>query len=162
MYTCTAEAVDVVFPKSATLLVEGFGIGCAILLDDVEFEDRPRPDFIEADSGVGHAAHRQATVRWETRRFLGNWFHSWPSRRRPPLFGERPPHCLKKKATPAARHWSRISQTHSGRIGRAPGPLSPPTITQLISRKSSVPTGAISGSIERKRTPALALCRCAI
>src|SRR6202011_816758 len=37
----------------------------------------------------------------------GNSSQVRPSRTRPPAFGVRPPHCLKKKATPAARHWSR-------------------------------------------------------
>ena len=43
-----------------------------------------------------------------------------------------PPHCLKKNGTSATWHWSRISVTHSRSIGRAPGPDSPPTITQSI------------------------------
>ena len=62
----------------------------------------------------------------------GNWFHSLPSSSLPPVFGERPPHCLKKNATRAATHWFRISIAHSGFIGRARGPLSPPTITQSM------------------------------
>ena len=28
-------------------------------------------------------------------------------------FGVRPPHCLKKKGTPAAAHWSSRSRTHA-------------------------------------------------
>ena len=31
-----------------------------------------------------------------------------------------PPHCLKKNATPASEHWSRILRTHSACIGLAP------------------------------------------
>jgi len=38
-----------------------------------------------------------------------------PSSSRPCAFGVRPPHCLKKKATPASRHWSRIDRTQSVR-----------------------------------------------
>ena len=59
---------------------------------------------------------------------------SWvaPSSSRPVRFLRTPPHCLKKNGTPAARHWSRIERTQSGSIGRAPWPLSPPTITQWM------------------------------
>jgi hypothetical protein len=61
--TRAAEAVYVVLLEPSAEIVEGFGISRAILLDDVELEDRPRSDFIEADSGVGHAARRQPTIR---------------------------------------------------------------------------------------------------
>lgn len=44
--------------------------------------------------------------------------------------GPYAPHCLNRNGTPAARHWSRKDRAHSGRIGRAPRPDSPPTITQ--------------------------------
>ena len=84
----------------------------------------------------------------------GNSFHSRPSSSRPPAFGWGPPHCLKKKATPCSPHWSRISRTQSGCIGRARGPLSPPTITQSMHPRSSVPMRPINGSIDRKRAPA--------
>src|SRR5574337_115716 len=40
------------------------------------------------------------------------------------------PHCLKKNGTPAPWHWSRRLRAQSGCIGLAPGPLSPPTMTQ--------------------------------
>lgn len=43
--------------------------------------------------------------------------HVRPSSSRPPAFGVRPPHCLKKKATPRSPHRSRRSRTHSIRIG---------------------------------------------
>src|SRR5690349_22940315 len=36
-------------------------------------------------------------------------------------------------------HWRWIDSTHAGSIGRAPGPLSPPTITQWIPTRSSGP-----------------------
>src|SRR5712671_1813631 len=39
------------------------------------------------------------------------------------------PHCLKKKGTPAALHWSRKFRAQSGCIGLALCPLSPPQIT---------------------------------
>ena len=55
----------------------------------------------------------------------GKPFHSRSSSVRPPDFGRKPPHCLKKKATPAALHPSRSSIAHDGAIGRALGPLSP-------------------------------------
>ena len=50
------------------------------------------------------------------------------------------PHCLKKKGTPAARHWSRSERNQSGCDGRARGPLSPPAMTQ--------PKRGISGRIQ--------------
>src|SRR3954451_14738330 len=56
-----------------------------------------------------------------------------PSRRRPAFFLFLPPHCLKKNATPAQTHWSRMSVTHAGAIGRARWPDSPPTMTQSMS-----------------------------
>src|SRR6266852_3418118 len=67
---------------------------------------------------------------------VGNWLHFLPSSSRPPDFGRVPPHCLKKNATSLSQHWSRTWRTHSGFTGRAPGPLSPPTITQSIPVKS--------------------------
>ena len=59
-----------------------------------------------------------------------------PSSTRPAFFLFVPPHCLKKKATPARRHWSRMSVTHAGSMGRAPGPDSPPRMSQSIPRNS--------------------------
>ena len=47
-----------------------------------------------------------------------------------PLF--TPPHCLKKNGISAAMLWSRMSVTQPEAIGLAPGPDSPPTITQSI------------------------------
>jgi three-Cys-motif partner protein len=41
-----------------------------------------------------------------------------PSSSRPRAFGVRPPHCLKKNGTPAAREASRMARAHSSRIGR--------------------------------------------
>ena len=77
---------------------------------------------------------------------------SIPSRLRPPDFGVRPPHCLKKKLTPFRSQMSLISRTQDDFIGRVFGPLSPPTMTQDIPSRSMSPTGPRSGSIERKRT----------
>jgi hypothetical protein len=65
-----------------------------------------------------------------------------------------PPHCLKKKGTPAALHCLRIDCTHSSRIGLAPGPLSPPTITQSIPLRPIGPRSSSSGSIDRNLTRA--------
>lgn len=89
---------------------------------------------------------------------------SWvrPSSSRPVSFFRTPPHCLKKKGTPESAHWSRIEATHSGFMSRAPGPLSPPTITQSMLLRSSVPRSSSSGSIERKRTAARASRSCSI
>ena len=75
----------------------------------------------------------------------GNSSQSRPSSVRPAGFLLTPPHCLKKKHTPASRHWSRISVTQSSSIGREPGPDSPPTIAQSIpvrSRFVAVPAAA--------------------
>src|ERR1700680_2354489 len=46
------------------------------------------------------------------------------------------PHCLKRKGTPAAMHWSRMCRAHIRFIGRAWGPLSPPQMTQCILDRS--------------------------
>ncbi len=45
-----------------------------------------------------------------------------------------------------------MERAHSGFIGRAPGPLSPPTITQSILLRLNEPNSSNSGSMERKRT----------
>ena len=84
----------------------------------------------------------------------GIWFHVRPSSTLPDFFLFVPPHCLKKKGTPAFLHWSLISITHSGLICLAPGPDSPPTITQSISFKSSSLIGPNSGSMEMNLTRA--------
>lgn len=55
----------------------------------------------EADGEVGTDAH--GGFRY-ARAGAGIWFHSRPSSSRPPLLGNRPPHCFKKKATPLAWH----------------------------------------------------------
>ncbi len=46
--------------------------------------------------------------------------------------GSHSPHPLKKNGTLAPAHWSRIDLTQSGCMGRAFGPVSPPTITPSI------------------------------
>src|SRR5207302_10399041 len=84
----------------------------------------------------------------------GNSFHSCPSSDRQPDFGRRPPHCLKKNATLWISHCLRISRTHCGRISLAPGPLSPPTITQSIPLSSIPPREEIRGSIDKNLSPA--------
>src|SRR5262249_6414861 len=56
----------------------------------------------------------------------------------PAFFLFLPPHCLKKNATPARWHWSRISVTQAGSIGRERGPDSPPTITQNRSMRTPI------------------------
>src|SRR5659263_774959 len=45
-----------------------------------------------------------------------------PSSSRPAFFFLTPPHCLKKKGTPAWAHWSLISVTHEGSMCLAPEP----------------------------------------
>ena len=66
----------------------------------------------------------------------------------------RPPHCLKKNGTAAATHWFLILAAHCGCIGRACGPLSPPTMTQWIPRSDKFGIGPSSGSIDRNLTVA--------
>src|SRR5579863_3859585 len=87
----------------------------------------------------------------------GNSFHSVPSRSLPPDFGRRPPHCLKKKGTSWRTHWSRTDLTQSSFIGRALGPLSPPTMTQLMPARFNSPGSPSKGSIDRNRV-ATAAC----
>ena len=65
-----------------------------------------------------------------------------------------PPHCLKKKGIPWRRHCLRMETTHLRSIGRAPIPLSPPTITHLMPSKFIVPKSSRSGSTERNRRAA--------
>ena len=91
---------------------------------------------------------------------LGYSSHWRPSSLLPPDFGLRPPHCLKKNATVCVRHVSRIERSHSARTGRAPGPLSPPAMTQWIPERSSAPRGPSNGSSERNRSEALVRLRC--
>ena len=45
-----------------------------------------------------------------------------------------------------------METTHSRFIGRAPGPLSPPTITPVIPERSISPRSSSNGSIDRKQT----------
>jgi len=78
----------------------------------------------------------------------GNWSQVCSSSILPFFFLLTPPHCLKKNGTFAARHWSLISAAHSGFIGLAPGPDSPPTMTQSIPEKSILGIGLRSGSKE--------------
>ena len=63
---------------------------------------------------------------------LGISSHVRPSRILPVRFLKVPPHYLKKKATSLSKQLSRISRTQSECISRAPGPDSPPTMTQSI------------------------------
>ena len=98
-----------------------------------------------------------AAVKW-----MGIASYSAPLSRRPRDFGVDPPHCLKKKSTPARSQRSLMSRTQRSCIGRALGPLSPPTITQEIPSRSISPTGPRSGSMDRKRTATGAPRRCRI
>jgi hypothetical protein len=73
-------------------------------------------------------------------------------RRRPPDLERRPPHCLKKNATPSAAQRSRSSSSHYSRTGRCFGPLSPPPMSQSMPSRSSPSSGPRSGSALMKRT----------
>src|SRR6266850_3756525 len=103
--------------------------------------------------GIGSADHGvvQAPRRWNAN---GNSSYVRPSRVRPVWCLRTPPHCLKKNGTHCFRHSRRMRTTHSRSIGRAWGPLSPPTITQSMEARSTVPRSASSGSIERNRIDA--------
>jgi hypothetical protein len=68
------------------------------------------------------------------------------SRTRPARDLNTPPHCLKKKGTRARAQRSRISRTQAESIGRAPGPDSPPTITQSMPLRSSFLSDPSRGS----------------
>lgn len=91
--------------------------------------------------------------------------HVRPSRTRPVIALLVPPHCLKKNFTPDLRQRSRIARAHSIFIGRAPGPDSPPTITQSSFDQGNRETGPIKGSTDKNLTFALVLAsevaRCA-
>ena len=151
----TAEAVDIISLEIGKIR-EGPGIGRAVFStisslssDHCPFHRIRREDQSRADPGLkGHG---------------GGWLYDW---KLIPLFAlqktaagfrRSPPHCLKKNATLAATHRLRMSITQRGSIRRARGPLSPPTITQSMPSRLSVPIGAIRGSIDRKRTAAMAL-----
>lgn len=62
------------------------------------------------------------------------------------------PHCLKKNAAHCCSTCCLMFSTHSGFIGRANGPLSPPTIIQSMPLRFSSPKSSISGSHERNFT----------
>jgi hypothetical protein len=53
---------------------------------------------------AGTAMQVEEVFEQHSRGKLGIPFHSRPSSSRPPAFGVRPPHCLKKNATPALAH----------------------------------------------------------
>ena len=68
---------------------------------------------------------------------LGKPSQVLPGRILPAVFLRTPPHCLKKNGTPSALHCSRIERTQASFIGLAPGPLSPPTMTQEMPSNGS-------------------------
>ena len=71
------------------------------------------------------------------------------------------PHCLKKKAVCCDCAWLRRLRTHCGCIGRANGPLSPPTISQSMPVKSILPRSSSSGSQLRNLTDLVWMVRSA-
>ena len=77
-----------------------------------------------------------------------------PSSSRPAFFLFVPPHCLKKNGTPARAALVADRRRPTPRsIGRAPGPDSPPTITQSMPVEvERAAAGPSSGSSERNRT----------
>src|ERR1700688_4271133 len=100
-----------------------------------------------ARSGIG-----EATLR-------GYSSYVRPSSNLPCFAFLTPPHCLKKNENREHLPCSPTEITHPSRIGRAPGPLSPPTIAQLMPDRLNAPRSSSSGSIDKKRTLAGAFCR---
>jgi hypothetical protein len=84
--------------------------------------------------------------RYAVRRGISS--QNMPSSSRPALFLRAPPHCLKKKGTSSATHRLRTSRTQSGSTERAPGPDSPPTITQSSPATCRSGSAVSRGSIE--------------
>ncbi len=80
---------------------------------------------------------------------MGNSFHWRPWRVHPASFLLTPPHCLKKNGILCFMQLSLIDVTQFSCIGRAPGPLSPPTITQLIFSNDKSLISVIIGSIDK-------------
>src|ERR1035438_3032207 len=78
--------------------------------------------------------------------------HVFPNKTLPNNFFRTPPHCLKKNGVLNFSQSFFIFNTHSSFIGRAPGPDSPPTITQSIVFKSKLLVGAIRGSMDKNLT----------
>src|ERR1035437_6784393 len=99
-----AETVNVVFFQ-AVRLFEGIGVSSTIFSHDLQLQLRPDADLVKFKRTVSHALIICNSCCWVTLgSSLGNWFHSRPSSSLPPALGERPPHCLKKKATFTFRH----------------------------------------------------------
>src|SRR5580704_8988821 len=80
------------------LLLQNSGVEIEISPEGFELLFRPRAD------GVVLGFFRHSTEAAQVGETSGNWLHFRPSRSRPLDFGRRPPHCLKKSATPLARH----------------------------------------------------------
>ena len=93
--------------------------------------------------------HRPSSAPPRRANGCGISFPVRPSRTRPACFLFTPPHCLKKNGTSATWQRSRISRTHAGSIKRAPGPDSPPTITQSIPDRLRSGSGPGRGSRDR-------------
>src|SRR5690606_25826036 len=110
---------------------------------------------------LGHPCRTSSLSTISRRRFLsddvgtgrlvrgGNSSQVRPLSTRPLRLFWTPPHCLKKNGTLAARHCFWIETTHSGCMGRAPGPLSPPTMTQSMSVSSISSRSSRRGSMDR-------------
>ena len=92
----------------------------------------------------------------------GNSLCVLPCSVRPWTIFRTPPHHLKKNGTLASSPCCRMESTHASCIGRAPGPLSPPTITHEMPSSGSSPRLSSRVSTERKRTAAGESCRSAI
>lgn len=86
----------------------------------------------------------------------GNSFQRRSANNRPARVRSTPPHCLKKNGRSRTTHWSRISNTHSGCIGRAWGPDSSPTMTNEFPPAASAATApATAHTRETERRPEL-------
>src|SRR5216684_5383660 len=97
-------------------------------------------------------AIRSSLGGWGVFLISGNWSYVLPFNLRPATFFRTPPHCLKKKGTDAFLHCDLTDSTHLRSMGRAPGPLSPPTITQCSPSRLIDPRSSSKGSTDKNRT----------
>src|SRR5262249_27744250 len=60
VYSSAAEAIDIVFlQRSSALILEGCGIGVAVLFDDIKFQKRPFTYFVGLKWWFGHTSSIQ-------------------------------------------------------------------------------------------------------
>ena len=125
------------------------------ILSQRRTEEGEPPDSVRtAEQGKAFSGNRYPRIHTGAAFGSGVWSHVLPSSVRPVFFLNTPPHCLKKNGVRDCTQLSRISRTQSGCIGLAPGPDSPPAMTQSIPVKSTSGKGSNSGSRDRNFVPA--------